>query len=176
VTGAGPSFDPYQPPRAELELDRDAEPGGRAPDASRWLRFAGAFIDSAIAMVIFFPAQMWFGVYKNFPNVVQPSAVQTLGWAGLGFVLWVALHGYFLARNGQTIGKRLVSTRVVSVATEEKASLTQLIVVRHLPIALAGAVPVVGGILPLVDALFIFGKDRRCLHDRIAGTRVVKLR
>jgi uncharacterized RDD family membrane protein YckC len=36
--------------------------------------------------------------------------------------------------------------------------------------ALAG----IGWIFALVDALFIFREDRRCLHDFIAGTRVVR--
>jgi uncharacterized RDD family membrane protein YckC len=30
-------------------------------------------------------------------------------------------------------------------------------------------------ILPLLDALFIFRQDRRCIHDLIAGTKVVQL-
>jgi hypothetical protein len=33
----------------------------------------------------------------------------------------------------------------------------------------------VGTFLVLVDVLFIFRKDRRCVHDHIAGTRVVNL-
>jgi uncharacterized RDD family membrane protein YckC len=37
-----------------------------------------------------------------------------------------------------------------------------------------GAIPYLGGIYGLVDALFIFRDDRRCVHDHIAGTRVVK--
>ena len=37
-----------------------------------------------------------------------------------------------------------------------------------------GAVPYLGMIFHLVDSLFIFREDRRCLHDRIAGTRVVR--
>ena len=30
-------------------------------------------------------------------------------------------------------------------------------------------------LLPLVDHLCIFGKKRRCLHDRVAGTCVVRI-
>ena len=36
------------------------------------------------------------------------------------------------------------------------------------------AIPVAGGIFALADLLFIFREDRRCLHDHIAGTRVVR--
>jgi uncharacterized RDD family membrane protein YckC len=37
-------------------------------------------------------------------------------------------------------------------------------------------IPVIGGFLPLVDVLFIFRHDRRCIHDLLAGTNVVKVR
>ena len=30
-------------------------------------------------------------------------------------------------------------------------------------------------LVSLVDALFIFGKQRRCLHDYIAGSKVVRV-
>lgn len=30
-------------------------------------------------------------------------------------------------------------------------------------------------VLPLLDLLPMFGKSRRCLHDRAAGTRVVRV-
>jgi uncharacterized RDD family membrane protein YckC len=36
-------------------------------------------------------------------------------------------------------------------------------------------IPVVNFILPLLDALFIFREDRRCIHDLIAGTKVIQL-
>jgi uncharacterized RDD family membrane protein YckC len=31
-----------------------------------------------------------------------------------------------------------------------------------------------GAFYSIADVLFIFGKDRRCLHDLLAGTRVVQ--
>jgi hypothetical protein len=37
----------------------------------------------------------------------------------------------------------------------------------------AGTLLFFGSILPLVDALMIFGDQRRCLHDHLAGTKVV---
>jgi hypothetical protein len=40
-------------------------------------------------------------------------------------------------------------------------------------VTIVSAVPVVGPVLVLADALWIFRADRRCLHDRIADTVVV---
>jgi hypothetical protein len=39
--------------------------------------------------------------------------------------------------------------------------------------AVVAMIPVVGGLISLVDIVLIFRRDRRCLHDHIAGTRVL---
>jgi uncharacterized RDD family membrane protein YckC len=51
-----------------------------------------------------------------------------------------------------------------------------MILLRYLPISLAALIPVIGPYLSLVDVVFIFGSERRCIHDRLAGTKVVKVR
>ncbi|MBI3550843.1 MAG: RDD family protein [Elusimicrobia bacterium] len=49
-------------------------------------------------------------------------------------------------------------------------------VIVMLPVILLGGPSVVLPVYALVDALFIFREDRRCLHDFLAGTRVVMTR
>jgi hypothetical protein len=39
---------------------------------------------------------------------------------------------------------------------------------------LIGAIPCVGNLFVLFDVLFIFGEERRGIHDYIAGTKVVE--
>ena len=48
----------------------------------------------------------------------------------------------------------------------------RMIGLRYLPFWFAGNVPQLA-LIPFVDALFIFRQDRRCLHDLLAGTRVI---
>jgi uncharacterized RDD family membrane protein YckC len=36
-----------------------------------------------------------------------------------------------------------------------------------------GSVPFIGMLFRLADSVMIFGEDRRCLHDQIAGTKVI---
>lgn len=36
-------------------------------------------------------------------------------------------------------------------------------------------IPFIGGFMPLIDVLLIFRKSRKCLHDDLAGTIVVKV-
>jgi hypothetical protein len=47
---------------------------------------------------------------------------------------------------------------------------------RLLPLWLVQMIPVIGSFLGLLDVLFIFRQDRRCLHDMIAGTEVISLK
>ena len=39
-----------------------------------------------------------------------------------------------------------------------------------------GQLPLVGGFIGLIDALLIFREEKNCLHDDLAGTRVILLR
>ena len=40
---------------------------------------------------------------------------------------------------------------------------------------LVAQIPYIGAFLILADVLCIFREDRRCLHDHLAGTRVIDL-
>ncbi len=79
---------------------------------------------------------------------------------------------YLLYRNGQTIGKKSLDIKVVR-ASGERAGLGRLILIRA-PVFLGFTmIPEIGPYLFLIDSLLIFGPRRRCLHDVIAGTKVV---
>jgi uncharacterized RDD family membrane protein YckC len=95
---------------------------------------------------------------------------------GAEFVIWMAMHGYFLVKGSQTIGKRLLAIQIVDFASGKPASFVKIVFVRKLSMQLVLFVPTVGAIAWLIGLAFIFGKDRRCIHDVIAGTKVVDLR
>jgi len=48
------------------------------------------------------------------------------------------------------------------------------LLLRYLPTSIVASIPIVGGLIVLVDILFIFGSEQRCIHDLIAGTKVVQ--
>ena len=54
------------------------------------------------------------------------------------------------------------------------AGLSRIVLLRMVPMSIVAYIPFVGGLLNLVDILFIFGRDRRCIHDLIADTIVVQ--
>ena len=94
-----------------------------------------------------------------------------------GWVPWVSVSVQFLyatlmtARDGQTLGKKLMRTRVVTVEGLETPSL-RTATIRALP-SILSAVPVLGRLVPLMFAPVAFREDRRGLHDLLAGTSVI---
>lgn len=160
---------PYQPPVAEAEPPLDP---GMQRLASRGSRFGAALIDSIAALavngVLLWATGLFDEMMRN-PNDL--SLVLTT--SAMGFVVWLVIQIAFL-RAGQTLGKRIVGIRMVDYQTGKPASLGTLVFLRYLPVQVVAAIPVVGNILPLVDVLFIFGAEQRCVHDLIAGTKVVQ--
>lgn len=99
----------------------------------------------------------------------QEASLLTL----LGFLLLLALVGvqiYLLTVSGQTIGKKALNIKIVKADTGENGGFVTNFLLRSLVNALIGIVPLYG----LVDVLFIFRDDRRCVHDLLAGTVVIK--
>ena len=90
----------------------------------------------------------------------------------LGMIALAVYQLVLLYRSGQTVGKKIVGIRIVR-PDGGRASFPRLLFLRYLVPGLIGAIPLVGFLFALVDALFIFAEDRRTLHDKIADTIVV---
>lgn len=92
----------------------------------------------------------------------------TLTSSVLNFVVFMAYEVTLTAKDGATVGKRMMGLRIVSM-TGETLSIGQAIV-RHL-----GRIP--SGMLLCIGYLMVtFRKDKRALHDLLAKTRVVRVK
>ena len=136
--------------------------------ASRGQRFIAALIDSA---VLFAPT---FILALIFPQKgTAESVLETMGIMGAldGLYILVVLltQAIFLSISGQTIGKKIEKIKIVRKRDGQNGGFITNVLLRALVNGLIGLIPLYG----LVDALFIFGTEQRCLHDRIAGTIVV---
>ncbi len=162
-----------------IEAQRFAPPQARvaeAPDTeqrpgSRGGRLGAALIDGLLQFgAIFLLAR----VSPWNPFVLASSGVGGMfAMQGVGLVLFIVLHGYLLVRHGQTIGKRLLGLRVVR-PDGQAVGIGRLIGLRYGAGFLISAIPAVGMFYPLLDALLIFGRQRRCIHDWIADTIVIR--
>ena len=143
--------------------------------ASRGTRFGAAMIDAIIGIVIAVPFWWISGFFTMLGTGQKPGYVFVLEAAVWGFAGFLVVHGVFLHRYGQTVGKRLAKIAIVTAEDDTKPAFGKLILLRYLPISLCSIIPVAGNLLPIVDVLFIFRENHRCVHDLIAGTKVIKI-
>jgi uncharacterized RDD family membrane protein YckC len=96
--------------------------------------------------------------------------------------LMLALNGHLLATRGQTVGKLLTKIQIVDAQSGGLLPFLRVYVYRYLwMLPLVFVVALIPGtvddglvnVVAIIDALFIFGAARRCLHDYIAGSKVV---
>lgn len=93
----------------------------------------------------------------------------------LEIVLFMALNSYLLKEYGQTLGKRIVGIAIVS-QEGNKLPLKEIIGKRYLPFWLVAYLPFFGLVITVMNVLAIFrGDKRRCLHDDLAKTVVIKM-
>ena len=143
--------------------------------APRLSRLLAAIIDTIIALLFSVPFMFFYGMFEYTKRGIEPPFEDLFVALIFGIVVFILVHGYFLANSGQTIGKKILGIAAVSYQDESVLPLHKILALRYLPLWIVTLVPIVKHIVPLVDVLFIFRKDRRCLHDHIAGTKVVKL-
>lgn len=157
----------YAPPQADVkDLTESQDLAGRGA------RLGGAIIDGIISWVVLFPIVYYSGFWQS-AMFGQISWTFQFGMGLIGIVVFVVLNGYLLAKRGQTIGKLLVGTRIVSVDGGQILPFLKVFGLRYLPISIVAQIPLIGNLLAIVNVLFIFRDDRRCIHDLIAGTKVV---
>ena len=164
---------PYAPSQGPAMFDRDMHEGELAPLRER---FSGAFIDGIINLVTIVPLALGAGFFLGAMMGDNPTTqliAQVVGGL-LGIAGFLAIQGYFLSTRSQTIGKIAMKTKIVS-DSGQPLNFGELYLKRYLVIQLLAILPFIGGLIGLIDTLLIFRSSRKCLHDDIAGTHVIKL-
>ena len=141
--------------------------------ASRWTRLFAAIIDGFLSAIVAAPLIFYFEVFDKAMAGEELGDGLTVFLTLLGIVGFMLLHGYLLKTKGQTIGKLALGIKTVTL-DDQLPNFGNLISKRYLPIWVVQLVPVIN-ILALIDVLFIFRSDKRCVHDLIAGTKVVRI-
>ncbi len=166
---------PYAPPRGAVD---DFRPTEELELAGRGVRLGAFFVDGIVAFVmIYLPALIVLFATGGIDAALDSSAAAVdfniVAVAGLlclsGFIAWIWITALLVARNGQTIGKRLLEIQVVR-SDGSQASLGRIFWLRNFVNWLLSVIPFYG----LVDLLFIFGVRRQCIHDLVADTIVIR--
>lgn len=168
------SYNPYEAPAAASMPPGLPESGGDFVKAERGTRFLAVLLDGLVyvgIMVPFFIAIAISGGFRSAPGSKGLLAV----FIAIGSLAFLGVFIYnlvLLNREGQTLGKRWMKVRIVR-SSGERAGLGRIFWLRMFVPGLIGRIPFVGVIFALADPLFIFGEERRCVHDMIADTIVV---
>jgi uncharacterized RDD family membrane protein YckC len=181
--------DAYSPPGSDVNAGVPTGGAQGAALADRGTRLAAATLDGLLISVpllpllavgIFLAARAQMEVARAGVEQTVAPASQLLVWLGiagaLGFfgALGIAIYQWVLiSKTGQSLGKKWTGIRI-EMLNGQRVTFGTGVALRNWVPKVMGAVPYLGMIFHLVDCLFIFREDRRCLHDHIAGTRVVK--
>lgn len=157
---------------ANMAQEVDADDG---PELAGRGRRLGAYIIDAIIAAIVLAVFAFQNLGISFDDLARDSMTQQMSTAGtVAFVIiFMAINSYLLVTRGQTLGKWMLGIRIVDVTSNGAATAVKLLGIRYVLVMLLSAIPIIGGLLSVIDCLFIFREDRRCVHDLIAGTKVV---
>jgi uncharacterized RDD family membrane protein YckC len=164
---------PYAPPLSDLLVVDVGE--GKDRLADRFTRFTAAVLDSIIGLAFGVPTMYLMGIWTYVSQGQNPPFWLILGATALGFIWFVLIQGYLLKNKGQTVGKMLTGIRITDL-NGNVPDFAKVILLRYLPISISSLIPFVGQYVALFDVLFIFRSDRRCLHDLLAGTKVIRVK
>ena len=140
--------------------------------AGRGARLAAYLIDWALVGVV----AGLIGYYAGLWERLMQQDTEAVVWLGvIGMVVYAVINGRLLANRGQTVGKLAAAVRIVDARTREIVPFWKSFGLRVVVIQALASVPAVGAVFSLVDVLFIFGERRRCLHDHLAGTVVIRV-
>jgi len=180
---------PASVPAAPPVLSADPEPveaAAFAVPASRWLRLPAALIDGLLKTLCYLPitiplvrtvmAEALSGEPRTFgeisqitSSIVNDNLPRALPLLGLLMLAQFAL----LAWRSQSIGKLLLGLRIVSETGGGPPGVVRVFFIRGSVPFMIEQIPFIGFVFWAVDSCFIFREDHRCLHDLLAGTRVV---
>lgn len=173
---AGQPLNPYAPPQAGIISSRQA--AGGLELATPVDRLVARILDGVITIPFAVPLMIGVGMMapRSDDAPLNPSPL-SLALIGVSSLLLVGLLVYnlvLLAKRGQTLGKKWMSVRIVTHPDGANPGGVKTILLRGFVNGLIGMVPFLGFFYSITDICFIFREDRRCIHDLIAGTQVVK--
>jgi uncharacterized RDD family membrane protein YckC len=160
----------------------------RAPLAQPSDRLLARGLDGVIAILCVTPSIFWVlpavarvveGADVPWPVIIEATLLAVVLTVAVSIYQW-----YLIATTGQTIGKRVAHVRIVRVDDTPVGFVDGVLLrewVMSIIVTVAGLVltwlPVFGPgaslLVGIVDYLPIFAVDRRCLHDHLAGTKVI---
>jgi len=172
---------PYQAPRQprEAQQAQQAQQAQLAQQtqlaiparvlAGRGARLAAATIDYLCMVAVSIPGFAGF-LYVQTLGITAPASELAILAFLVGLGILGVMQAKFIVRDGQTIGKKMMKIRIVDRIDGQIPPWPRVLGMRTILNMALRQVP----FYFVVDALFIFGEEQRCIHDHLAGTKVVE--
>jgi uncharacterized RDD family membrane protein YckC len=178
IEPVAPSVAPQTKPFALASANRHqtARDFVEAELASPGSRLAAQILDGLLYVIVLLPA--FIGVVSLLGEDKDDKSKEL--YASLvvgGVLLWLVLiliQGVFLCSKGQTLGKKMMGIRIVNSDDLGNPGFGRVFLLRYCANTLLTMIPWIGWIYWFIDLLFIFRGDRRCVHDLMAMTRVIR--
>lgn len=146
------------------------------PIADPGKRLVGVLIDHATTFLALAPGMGIMVIASPQPEE-EPSPLALIG-AGvmfIGLVVLFIINLYLLINHSQSVGKFLLKMQIVDYNTMAPAGFIECFILRVLVNGVICILPCVGFFYFLVDSMFVFSDEHRCLHDRLSGTLVIDI-
>ncbi|MSU50345.1 MAG: RDD family protein [Opitutus sp.] len=184
------SVPPSLPPQADDDVSRPFE----LPEpelAHRGVRTVAALLNAFVYLVCTIPGSIAMsrklieqnpdlakGIIPRIEDLDLTALAEGVMWVWAGLLGAMFVQAILIALRGQNLGKLVFGGRVVSAADGEPVGFGRGVLLRFfLPVAIVVMLNIafpLGCVFLLIDYCFMFREDQRCLHDLIAGTKVVR--
>ncbi len=179
---------PYEAPKSDIGFFDQIDAQNLSQKyASRGSRFGAAILDTIFLIIPLFILFFAFGLVDFLATGDTDSTFLDLMFdtqsnlfmemfisLAFAFGLFVLVQGYFIYTSSQTLGKKILGMKVVDLEGKPVSG-NHYLFLRYLPMTTASYLPLIGGIIAIINCLMIFRADHNCLHDDIAKTRVIKI-
>lgn len=144
-------------------------------------RLLAFILDLIIICILFIPLYL-LGRFQPQPGLqmmyyTQLEPTLTIFFAFLPFFVRM----FFMAKRGQDFGKFILNLQVINHKANKKIGFLRYLFIREIigRTFIFGLIPIFGlawnAIYMPIDALLIFRKSRKTMHDSIAGSIVIEL-
>jgi len=178
------SLPPVMSAPPSLFGDTESPAGPEFELASLGQRFGAAVIDGMLKALCWLPtaSAVWAIVGDQIRAGEQPSPAELMEAMNgvliksLPFLIALAVvQCVLLSRLGQSIGKLALGLRIVRTADNTRAGFVHAFLLRGTIPWTIEQIPFLGALFWCADVSLIFGRERRCVHDYIAGTKVIRV-
>ena len=141
-------------------------------NASRMSRLGATIIDFLIVMLAVSGLIIIFQLLSINHFIWNASKLHnTLALIAISSIVFLTLNYNLLVKHGQTLGKRALNIKIISYSNN-MASAEQLFYRYFIHFVIVW-IPYKVGWIGLINYAWILRKEKRCIHDIIAKTRVI---